>query len=285
MQIQPFFDQATFTVSYVVADEKTKYCAIIDPVLDFDAASGRISHVSADRIISYVRKQGLEVAFILETHAHADHLSAAQYLKAALGGQVAIGAHIVDVQKIFSKIFNLKEELALDGSQFDVLFNDGDAFAIGTLSGLVMHTPGHTPACLTYVMGDAAFVGDTLFMPDYGSARADFPGGSAHSLYRSIRNILRLPETTRIFTCHDYKAPGRAEFAWESTVGDQRLKNVHVREGVTEDEFVAMRTARDKTLTMPQLLLPSIQVNIRAGALPTAEDNGISYLKLPLNGL
>jgi glyoxylase-like metal-dependent hydrolase (beta-lactamase superfamily II) len=232
-----------------------------------------------------VREREFKVALVLETHAHADHLSAARYLKSTLGGQVAIGAHIVDVQKIFAKIFNLKDDLVLDGSQFDILFNDGDEFAIGSLNGLVMHTPGHTPACLTYVIGDAAFVGDTLFMPDYGSARADFPGGGARTLYRSMRRILSLPESTRIFSCHDYKAPGRDEFAWESTVGEQRFKNVHVRDGITEDEFVAMRTARDKTLTMPQLILPSIQINIRAGALPAPEDNCVSYLKLPLNAL
>ncbi len=285
MHIQSFFDKATFTVTYVVVDPATKACAIIDPVLDFDAASGRTSHVSADSVISYVLGQGLHVEWVLETHAHADHLSAGAYLKSALGGKLAIGAHIVDVQKIFSKVFNLKDGFIPDGGQFDILFKDGDTLDIGSLKARVMHTPGHTPACLTFVMQDAAFVGDTLFMPDYGSARADFPGGDARTLCRSIRKILALPENTRIFTCHDYKAPGRAEFAWKSTVGEQRRNNIHVRDGISEDAFVAMRIARDKTLGMPHLILPSIQVNIRAGALPPPEDNGVSYLKLPINAL
>lgn len=285
MHIQSFFDKATSTVTYVVADPATKACAVIDPVLDFDASSGRTSHASADSVIAYVRSQGLHVEWVLETHAHADHLSAGAYLKSTLGGKLAIGAHIVDVQKIFSGIFNLKDGFTPDGRQFDVLFQDEDTLDIGSLKVRVMHTPGHTPACLTYVVQDAAFVGDTLFMPDYGSARADFPGGDARTLYRAMRRILALPENTRIFTCHDYKAPGRAEFAWESTVGEQRRDNIHVRDGITEDEFVAMRTARDKTLGMPHLILPSIQVNIRAGALPPPEDNGVSYLKLPINAL
>jgi len=285
MHIQPFFDQVTFTVTYVVTDIATKASAIIDPVLDFDAAAGRTSHASADSVIAYIRDQGLRLEWILETHAHADHLSAGAYIKTVLDGKVAIGAHIVDVQKIFSKIFNFKSDFVPDGTQFDVLFKDGDTFAIGGLKGQVMHTPGHTPACLSYLIQDAAFVGDTLFMPDYGSARADFPGGDARTLYRSMRRILELPKRARIFTCHDYKAADRAEFAWESTVEDQRRSNIHVRDGISEDEFVAMRTARDKTLNMPQLILPSIQINIRAGALPPAEDNGVSYLKLPLNTL
>jgi len=285
MHIEAFFDNDTNTVTYVVVDTATKVCALIDPVLDFDAASGRTSHTSADKVIAFVRAQGLRVEWILETHAHADHLSAAPYLKSVLGGKIAIGAHIVDVQKIFSGIFNLKEGFAADGQQFDALFKDGDSFAIGDLAARVLHTPGHTPACLTYIVEDAAFVGDTLFMPDYGSARADFPGGDARTLYRSMRRILSLPDETRIFTCHDYKAEGRETFAWESTVGDQRRANVHVRDGIDENAFVAMRTARDKTLGMPKLILPSIQVNIRGGALPPAEDNGVSYLKLPLNAL
>ena len=285
MHIQSFFDKATFTVTYVVVDQATNACAIVDPVLDFDAASGRTSFASAEAIIGYVRGQGLRVEWILETHAHADHLSAGAHIKSVLGGKLAIGAHIVDVQKIFSKVFNLKSEFAPDGRQFDTLLTDGATFSIGKLSGRVMHTPGHTPACLTYVIEDAAFVGDTLFMPDYGSARADFPGGDARTLYRSMRKILALPEKTRIFTCHDYKAPGRTEFAWESTVGEQRRGNIHVRDGISEDDFVAMRTSRDKTLGMPHLILPSIQVNIRAGALPPPEDNGVSYLKLPVNAL
>ncbi len=285
MHIKPFFDKATFTVTYVVTDTATKACAIVDPVLDFDAAAGRTSHASADNVIAYIRDQGLRLEWILETHAHADHLSAGSYIKSVIGGKIAIGAHIVDVQKIFTKVFNLKDGFVPDGTQFDVLFKDGDTLAIGGLKGRVLHTPGHTPACLTYVIEDAAFVGDTLFMPDYGSARADFPGGDARTLYRSMRRILELPEGTRIFTCHDYKAAGRSEFAWESTVEDQRRSNIHVRDGISEEEFVAMRTARDKTLGMPQLILPSIQVNIRAGGLPPAEDNGVSYLKLPLNSL
>ena len=285
MHIQSFFDQATFTVTYVVADRATNACAIIDPVLNFDAASGRTSFASADAVIAYVRGQGLQAAWILETHAHADHLSAGAHLKSILGGKLAIGAHIVDVQKIFAKVFNLKDAFRSDGSQFDTLFEDGATFNIGKLNGRVMHTPGHTPACLTYLIEDAAFVGDTLFMPDYGTARADFPGGDARTLYRSMRQILALPEETRIFTCHDYKAPGRTEFAWESTVGEQRRSNIHVRDAISEDEFVAMRKARDKTLDVPHLILPSIQVNIRAGALPTPEDNGVSYLKLPVNAL
>ena len=285
MDVKAFFDNATFTVTYVVADAATKICAVVDPVLDFDSASGRTSHTSADAVIDYIRTAGLRLEWVLETHAHADHLSAGSYIKSVLGGKIAIGAHIVDVQKIFAKVFNLGASFTPDGRQFDVLFNDGATFEIGAISGRVMHTPGHTPACLTYLIGDAAFVGDTLFMPDYGSARADFPGGDARTLYHSMRHILSLPPTTRIFTCHDYKAPGRDNFAWESTVAEQRQKNVHVRDGIDEDAFVAMRSARDKTLGMPHLILPSIQVNIRAGALPPPEDNGVSYLKLPLNVL
>ena len=285
MDVKAFFDNATFTVTYVVADVATKICAVVDPVLDFDAASGRTSHTSADAVMDYIRAAGLRLEWVLETHAHADHLSAGSYIKSILGGKIAIGAHIVDVQKIFAKVFNFGASFTPDGRQFDVLFNDGATFEIGAISGRVMHTPGHTPACLTYLIGDAAFVGDTLFMPDYGSARADFPGGDARTLYHSMRHILSLPPTTRIFTCHDYKAPGRDNFAWESTVAEQRQKNVHVRDGIDEDAFVAMRSARDKTLGMPHLILPSIQVNIRAGALPPPEDNGVSYLKLPLNVL
>lgn len=285
MNIQSFFDKTTFTVTYVVTDTTTKACAIVDPVQDFDPASGRTSHASADSVIAYIRDQGLRLEWILETHAHADHLSAGFYIKSILGGKLAIGAHIVDVQKIFAEVFNLRHGFAPDGRQFDVLFKHGEVISIGNLRGWAMHTPGHTPACLTYVFGDVAFVGDTLFMPDYGSARADFLGGDARTLYRSIRRILALPEATRLFTCHDYKTAARSEFSWESTVGEQRRSNVHVRDGISEDDFVAMRTARDKTLGVPRLILPSIQVNIRAGALPPAEENGVSYLKLPLNAL
>ena len=285
MDVKAFFDTATFTVTYVVTDPATKACAVIDPVLDFDAASGRTSHASADAVIDYIRSAGLHMEWLLETHAHADHLSSGSYIKSVLGGKIGIGAHIVDVQKIFAKIFNIGPTFAADGRQFDVLFDDNATFSIGGLKVNVMHTPGHTPACLTYVIGEAAFVGDTLFMPDYGSARADFPGGDARTLYRSMRRILSLPPATRIFTCHDYKAPGRDNFAWESTVAEQRRKNIHVREDIGEEAFVAMRSARDKTLGMPHLILPSIQVNIRAGALPPPEDNGVSYLKIPLNAL
>ena len=285
MHIQSFFDQATFTVTYVVADRATNACAIIDPVLNFDAASGRTSFASADAVIAYVQGQGLHVAWILETHAHADHLSAGAHLKSILGGKLAIGAHIVDVQKIFAKVFNLKDSFRSDGSQFDTLFEDGATFNIGKLNGRVMHTPGHTPACLTYLIEDAAFVGDTLFMPDYGTARCDFPGGSAAVMYDSIQRILALPDDTRIFVCHDYKAPGRDEFAWETTVGAQKALNKHVGGGQSKDAFVTMRETRDATLAMPRLIIPSLQINMRAGQMPEPEDNGLSYLKVPLNGL
>jgi len=284
-EITAFFDEATWTVSYVVADPQTKRCAIVDSVLDFDPASGRTDTASADRIIAFVREQGLEVEWILETHVHADHLSAAPYIQDALGGKLAIGAHITDVQEIFGKVFNAGTEFQRDGSQFDVLMKDGDTFRIGNIEAEAIHTPGHTPACMTYVIGDAAFVGDTLFMPDYGTARADFPGGDARTLYRSIRRIFELPPETRLFMCHDYKAPGREAYVWETTVADERAHNVHVHDGVSEDEFVTMREARDATLGMPRLILPSVQVNMRAGEMPPAEDNGQSYLKLPVNAL
>ncbi len=285
MHIQAFFDPASYTVTYVVADLAAKACAVIDPVLDFEAASGRTSHKSANAVVAFVRERDLRLELILETHAHADHLSAGAYIRSVLGGKIGIGVHIVDVQKIFSDIFNLSDDFVADGRQFDILFRHGETFAIGNLKGRVLHTPGHTPACLTYVIEDAAFIGDTMFMPDYGTARADFPGGDARTLYRSIRQILSLPDDTRLFMCHDYKAPGRDTYIWESTVREQRQKNIHVRDGISEAEYTAMRTARDKTLGMPQLILPSIQVNIRAGALPPPEDNGVSYLKLPINAL
>jgi glyoxylase-like metal-dependent hydrolase (beta-lactamase superfamily II) len=259
--------------------------AIIDSVLDFDAAAGRTSTKAADEIIAFVKERGFDVQWLLETHVHADHLSAAPYLEEKLGGKIAIGANITVVQDVFGKIFNAGTEFERDGSQFDALFKDGDRIRIGEMTGHAIHTPGHTPACMTYVFGDAAFIGDTLFMPDYGTARADFPGGSAGDLYRSIRKVLALPPETRLFLCHDYKAPGRDQYAWETTVAEQRKSNVHVRDGVTEDEFVAMREARDKTLSMPKLIIPSIQVNMRAGDLPEAEDNGVRYLKVPLNQL
>ena len=283
--IKAFFDDATNTVSYVVHDPATKRAAIIDSVLDYDPAAGRTSFASADKIIAFVKEHDLAIDWLLETHAHADHLSAAPHLQEKLGGQIAIGEHIVTVQNSFGKLFNAGSDFERDGSDFDHLWKDGDRFQIGQIEVTVLHVPGHTPADNAYVIGDAVFVGDTMFMPDYGSARVDFPGGNAAALYKSVRKILALPESTRIFCCHDYKAPGRDKFAWETTVAQQRRANLHVRDGVSEDEFVAMRTARDKTLNMPALLIPAIQLNIRAGALPPAEDNGVAYVKVPLNAI
>ncbi|MFK3844772.1 MBL fold metallo-hydrolase [Stenotrophomonas sp. PS02297] len=280
-----FFDSTTSTVSHVVRDPDSEACAIVDSVLDFDAPSGRTKDESAQRLVDYVGDNGLRVEWLLETHAHADHLSAAPLLQARVGGRLAIGAHITSVQEDFGKIFNADTRFARDGSQFDQLFADGDRFRIGGLEAVALHVPGHTPACMAYVIGDAVFPGDTLFMPDYGTARCDFPGGSAATLYRSIHRLLALPDAARVFLCHDYKAPGRDEFAWETTIGDQRTGNVHVREGVTEAAFVAMREARDATLSMPKLILPSVQVNMRAGHLPEPEDNGVRYLKLPMDAL
>ena len=281
--IKSFFDEPTNTFSYVVRDPSSSTCAIIDSVLELDYAAGRTTNTGADQIIDYVRANNLEVAWILETHVHADHLSAAPYLQEKLGGKTGIGANIRVVQDVFGKMFNAGTEFARDGSQFDRLFSEGDTFTIGNLSGHVLHTPGHTPACLTYVIGDAAFVGDTLFMPDYGTARCDFPGGDARTLYRSIQKILTLPDDTRIFLCHDYKAPDRETYVHETTVREQREHNVHVHQGISEDEFVRMRTERDATLDMPRLILPSVQVNMRAGHFPPAEDNGVRYLKVPIN--
>ena len=278
-----FFDEATNTFSYIVADPGTGRCALIDSVLDFDPASGRTSRAAAERMIAAVRKRGLAVEWILETHVHADHLSAAPYLKEQLGGRLGIGEDIRTVQELFGKVFNAGTEFQRDGSQFDHLFTDGEAFAVGAIAARAMHTPGHTPACMTYVIGDAAFVGDTLFMPDYGTARCDFPGGDAAALYRSIHRIFALPDATRLFMCHDYKAPGRDEFRCETTVGEERCGNVHAHEGVSEAEFVAMRTERDRKLGMPRLILPSVQVNMRAGRMPPAEDDGQRYLKIPLD--
>ncbi|HET9105599.1 MAG TPA: MBL fold metallo-hydrolase [Steroidobacteraceae bacterium] len=283
--VHAFFDPATHTVSYVVSDPRTRQCAIIDSVLDYDPKSGRTSTHSAAQIVGYVQRQGLQTQWILETHAHADHLSAAQYLKERLGGSIAIGERIRDVQRIFGKVFNIEAQLPPDGSQFDRLFRDGDTFLIGEISARVMHTPGHTPGCVTYVAGDVAFVGDTLFMPDYGTARVDFPGGDARTLFRSIQSILALPPETRLFMCHDYGAPGRTTFAWETTVEEERRSNIHVKAGTDEDAFVLLRTRRDATLEMPVLLLPSVQVNIRAGHLPPPEGNGVRYLKIPLDAL
>ncbi|CDG50940.1 Glyoxylase B2 [Halomonas sp. A3H3] len=278
-----FFDEPTNTFSYVVQDPDRRACAIIDSVLDFDYAAGRTDVRSANTIIAFIREHDLDVVWILETHVHADHLSAAPYLREQLGGKTGIGANIVKVQEIFGKAFNAGSEFARDGSQFDALFEEGDTFTVGQLQGRVLHTPGHTPACLTYVVGDAAFVGDTLFMPDYGTARCDFPGGDARTLYHSIQKVLALPEQTRLFLCHDYKAPGRDNFEHESSVAEQRSENVHVHEGISEDEFVKMRTERDATLGMPKLIIPSVQVNMRAGELPPAEENGTVYLKVPIN--
>ena len=284
-RVTAFFEASTNTVSYVVAEADGRGAAIIDSVLDFDQAAGRTSMEHADKIAEFVDREGLTVHWILETHVHADHLSAAPYLQEKLGGKIGIGAEITTVQSTFGKIFNEGTAFQRDGSQFDALFSEGDSFFIGQLRADVLHTPGHTPACLTYVIGDAAFVGDTLFMPDFGTARCDFPGGSASDLYASIQKILSLPDETRIFVGHDYKAPGRDEFAWETTVGEQKALNVHIGAGRPMEEFVAMRTERDASLGMPRLILPSIQVNMRAGNMPEPEENGKSYLKVPLNGI
>ncbi len=283
--VKAFFDEETFTVSYVVTDPETKHAAIVDSVLDYAYNSGRTSTKSADDVIAYVKAHGLTVDWLLETHAHADHLSAAPYLKDQLGGTIGIGSNIKRVQTVFGQVFNAEPEFCRDGSQFDHLFEDGETFKIGTLEGRAMHTPGHTPACMTYVIGDAGFVGDTLFMPDYGTARCDFPGGDARVLYQSIQKIFALPGETRLFMCHDYKAPGRDEYRWETTVAEERENNIHVGHGKSEDEFVEMRTTRDATLDMPRLILPSVQVNMRAGHMPPAEDNGVTYLKIPLNAV
>jgi glyoxylase-like metal-dependent hydrolase (beta-lactamase superfamily II) len=283
-RVTAFFDEATFTVTYLVADPETAHAAIIDPVLDYDPASGRTSTKSADEVVAFVRDGDLTVDWIVETHVHADHLSAAPYLKESLGGKTGIGRNVAAVQETFKGVFNIGN-LATDGSQFDHLFEDGDEFRVGSIAGSIIGTPGHTPACITYVVGDAAFVGDTLFMPDYGTARTDFPGGDAGMLYDSIQKILSLPGSTRLFMCHDYKAPGREEFAWETSVDEQRHANVHVKSGMSREEFVAMREGRDAQLGMPKLILPSIQVNVRAGRFPDPETNGVSYLKIPLDAL
>jgi len=282
--VEAFFDPATWTVSYVVSDPATQRCAIIDPVLDYDAKSGRTSTASAQKLVEYVREQRLTVDWILETHAHADHLSSAHYLKGELGGRLAVGARITQVQKVFKGIFHLEDAFLPDGSQFDMLLGDGQSLPLGHLELRALSVPGHTPACMAYQVGDAVFVGDTLFMPDVGTARCDFPGGDAHQLYRSIQRLLALPDTSRLFMCHDYPPAGRSP-AWESTVAQQRQSNIHVHEGIEEQAFVAMRQARDATLAMPNLILPSVQINIRAGGMPPAESNGVAYLKIPLNAL
>ncbi|GGU48369.1 MBL fold metallo-hydrolase [Pseudomonas laurentiana] len=288
LYVEALFDSATWTISYLVMDRGSGHCALIDSVLDYDPKSGRTDTGSADKLIARVTELGAKVQWILETHVHADHLSAAAYLKEKLGGQVAIGSHITQVQKVFGALFNADSRFARDGSQFDVLFEDGSEFLIGGLRARAMHTPGHTPACMTYIVeagGETvAFVGDTLFMPDYGTARCDFPGADARTLYRSINRILALPDHTRLFMCHDY-LPGGRELRYMTTVAEQRASNIHVREGIDEDAFVAMREARDATLDMPVLILPSVQVNMRSGQLPEPEDNGVRYLKIPLNAI
>ncbi|MDB5657726.1 MAG: fold metallo-hydrolase [Cypionkella sp.] len=283
--VHAFFDEATNTITYVLHEPNGRACAVIDSVLDFDYSSGRTDTRSADAVIAFIRAQQLDLQWVLETHVHADHLSAAPYLQEALGGQIGIGDQITVVQETFGKIFNEGTRFARDGSQFDRLFREGDSLMVGQLRVDVMHTPGHTPACLTYVAGDAAFVGDSLFMPDFGTARCDFPGGSAEVMFDSVQRILALPDDTRIFVGHDYKAPGRDKFAWESTVGAQKALNVHVGAGRSRADFVALRETRDATLPMPKLIIPSLQINMRAGQMPEPEDNGLSYLKVPLNGL
>ncbi len=282
--VTSFFDPDTWTVSHVVHEKEGGACAVVDAVLDYDAKSGRTRTTSADKLAAFVEDNKLQVAWILETHAHADHLSAAHYLRGKLGGKIAIGAAITQVQTTFKRIFNLEPGFPTDGRQFDRLLQDGETLAIGSLQIRAMSVPGHTPACMAYLVGDAVFVGDTLFMPDVGTARCDFPGGDAAALYRSVHRLLSLPPETRLFMCHDYPPAGRSP-VWETTVAEQRAKNIHVHDGVREDAFVKMRTARDATLDMPTLILPSVQVNIRAGELPPAEDNGVSYLKIPLNAL
>ncbi len=284
-EVKAFLDVPSNTFSYVVWDPVTLEAAILDSVLDYDAAAGRTRHDSADAIIDFVRGAGLTVAWVIDTHVHADHLSAAPYLQSELGGKLGIGERIRVVQDTFGRLFHAGHEFQRDGSQFDHLFKDGECYRIGSINATAICTPGHTPACMSHLIGDAVFVGDTLFMPDYGTARCDFPGGDARTLYGSIQKLFALPDTTRMFLCHDYKAPGRDEFVCESTVGAQRTGNLHVHEGIGEDEFVRLRTARDATLSMPRLLLPAVQVNMRAGHLPPAEDNGVCYLKIPLNAI
>ncbi|MGV6801525.1 MAG: MBL fold metallo-hydrolase [bacterium] len=284
-EVKAFFDEATNTISYVVSDPTTQQCAIIDSLLDYDCASGRMTTESADRLIAYVKEQRLKVEWIIDTHVHADHLTAAHYIKQQVGGKTAIGDQISEVQKVFGEIFNEGQAFHTNGCQFDHLFTDGEKYKVGTIEAIAFHTPGHTPACMVHVIGDAGFVGDTLFMPDFGTARCDFPGGDARQLYHSIQKIFALPETTRLFMCHDYKAPGRDEYKWETTVKEEKESNIHVGAGKDEDTFVKMRTERDAQLNMPKLILPSVQINMRAGDMPPAEDNGVHYLKVPINAL
>ena len=281
--ITAFFDEATNTISYIVCDPNGSACAVIDSVLDFDFASGRTDTRSADKLINFIKENKLDVQWLLESHVHADHLSAAPYIQMELGGKIGIGSHITDVQQTFGKIFNEGTEFQRDGSQFDKLFVEGDTFHIGQLRGDVLHTPGHTPACMTYVIGDAAFVGDTLFMPDFGTARCDFPGGSSENLFSSIQKILSLPDTTRIFVGHDYKAPGREHYAWETTVGEQKKKNIHIKSGKSKEDFVKLRDERDAKLAMPKLIVPSLQINMRAGNMPEPDEQGDVFLKVPIN--
>lgn len=284
-EVTGFFDEPTNTISYVVADPQTGRCAIVDTLLDYDAASGRTHTESADRLIGFVKQQDLKVDWVIDTHVHADHLTAAPYIQQQLGGKTGIGEKISVVQDVFGKVFNAGQSFHTDGSQFDHLFADGETYLVGTIEARAIHTPGHTPACMSHIIGDAVFVGDTLFMPDYGTARCDFPGGDAGELYDSIQKLFALPEQTRVFLCHDYKAEGREEYIWETTIGEQKRHNKHVKEGTSREEFVRMRNARDATLDMPKLILPSVQVNMRAGNLPPAEDNGTQYLKIPINAL
>jgi len=281
--ITSFFDEATNTISYIVRDPNGSACAVIDSVLDFDFASGRTDTRSADKLINFVKENKLDVQWLLESHVHADHLSAAPYIQMEVGGKIGIGSHITDVQETFGKIFNEGTEFQRDGSQFDKLFVEGDTFHIGQLRGDVLHTPGHTPACMTYVIGDAAFVGDTLFMPDFGTARCDFPGGSSENLFASIQKILTLPDATRIFVGHDYKAPGREHYAWETTVGEQKKKNIHIKSGKSKEDFVKLRDERDAKLAMPKLIVPSLQINMRAGNMPEPDEQGDVFLKVPIN--
>lgn len=283
-EVFPFYDKQTSTFTYIVKDPASNACAVVDSVMNLDYHSGRISYTSADEIIAHIRKHKLDLQWLIETHVHADHLSAAPYIQQKLGGKLGIGAHIKTVQEVFGKVFNAGTEFARDGSQFDHLFEDGDNYQIGSLQATAIHTPGHTPACMTHLIGDAAFVGDTLFMPDGGTARADFPGGDARVLFRSIKRLLSLPAETRLFMCHDYQPDGR-EVEYETTVAAEKAHNIHVHDGVNEDDFVAMREARDATLDMPVLILPSLQVNMRAGHFPPAEDNNMIYLKVPINAL
>ncbi|MEL6323600.1 MAG: MBL fold metallo-hydrolase [Pseudomonadota bacterium] len=284
-EVTGFFDEATNTISYVVADPETRRCAVVDSLLDFDQPSGRTSTKSADKLIAFVRDHDLTCDWIIDTHVHADHLTAAPYVQSQIGGKTAIGDHVPVVQRVFSEIFNENSAFHTDGSQFDHLFTDGEEYKIGKIDAKAIHTPGHTPACMSHVIGDALFVGDTIFMPDFGTARCDFPGGDAGQLFDSIQKLFALPEETRMFLCHDYKAPGRDDYCWETTIGEQKRSNIHVKTSTSRADFIKMRTERDATLAMPQLILPSVQINMRAGEMPPPEENGQSYMKLPINAL